>query len=90
MKRVNHRLRKLETRPAPPPEERLCFPVTRIDRELALDESTCLDILEECGYMPNVLMCVVHLADIPDGLDATELEQYLCEHGHELVNPPGR
>jgi hypothetical protein len=85
MKHVNHRLRKLETRLAPPPEERLCFPVTRIDRELALDESTCIDILEECGYLPNVLLCVVHLARIPDGLDAAELDRYLREHGDELV-----
>jgi hypothetical protein len=88
MKHVNHRLRRLETRLAPPHEERLRFPVTRIDRELALDESTCIDILEECGYLPNVLMCVVNLALIPDGLNAAELEHYLCEHGRELVNPP--
>jgi hypothetical protein len=90
MKHVNLQLRRLENRLAPPPEERLCFPVTRIDRELALDASTCIDILEECGYLPNILMCVVNLANIPDGLDAAELEHYLCAHGHELVNPPGR
>jgi hypothetical protein len=40
MRRVNHRLRRLENRLAPPPEERLRFPVMRMERELALDAST--------------------------------------------------
>jgi hypothetical protein len=61
MKHVNHRLRRPETRLAPPPEKRLRFPVMRMDRELALDADTCIEILEECGYLPNVLMCVVNL-----------------------------
>jgi hypothetical protein len=85
MKQVQHRLRQLENRLAPPPEKCIRYKVMRADRELALDPNTCVDILEECGFLLDVPMSVVHLARIPDGLNAIELKKFLREHGDELV-----
>ena len=52
---------------------------------LALDSDTCLQILRECDYLPTGCgFSVVFLCDIPDGLNAEELERYLRERGAKL------
>jgi hypothetical protein len=62
-------------------------------RELALDDDRCLEILRECGFLPNSRsFAIVHLCDIPDGLNAEELKKFLRENGAELygsVRPAG-
>jgi hypothetical protein len=54
-------------------------------RELALNDDRCVDILRECGFLPNGRsFAVVHFCDIPDGLNAVELETFLRQNGAEL------
>ena len=48
---------------------------------LALEEDRCIQILGECGYLPTTPVGVVSLLDVPDGLNAEELERFLRKHG---------
>jgi len=50
---------------------------------LALDQDTCIEILGECGFLPTAPIGVVNLLEIPDGLNAEELERLLREKGAE-------
>jgi hypothetical protein len=59
-------------------------------RELALADDKCVEILRECGFLPNGHpFGVVQLCDIPDGLDAKELEKFLRENGEKLCGSAG-
>jgi hypothetical protein len=49
-----------------------------------LDRDTCIQILGEGGFLPSHGLIVVSFCEIPDGLNADELEQYLRERGAEL------
>jgi hypothetical protein len=73
---------RLEDRIAPHQDEEpsLVVVVNRAERELALDNDACVQILEEGGFLRGPAVRVVRLDDIPDGLDAAELEKYLREH----------
>jgi hypothetical protein len=50
---------------------------------LALDSDRCIDILGECGFLPTGPVGLVDLCQIPDCLNAEELERFLREHGAE-------
>jgi len=51
----------------------------------ALDVDTCVNILRECGFVPTGPgIGLVNLLDLPDGLNAEELERFLRERGAEL------
>ena len=50
-------------------------------------KDSCIDILEESGFWPDSQFGVVSLIDVPNGLNAKELEEYLREHGAELSSP---
>ena len=44
-----------------------------------------IEILRECGYLPTGPgFGTVRLIEIPDGLNAPDLETYLREHGAEI------
>jgi hypothetical protein len=47
----------------------------------------CVEILRQCGCIPNSEIALVDLFRIPEGLDAVELERYLREHGADLCGP---
>jgi hypothetical protein len=82
MKAIERRLNRLEDRLAPQGKKPLLIVVNDAAQKLALDSSTCVQILREAGHLDTtVLSCVVDLGYIPNGLDAAELEQYLREHG---------
>jgi hypothetical protein len=58
---------------------------------LALDRERCIEILRECGFLPTGgAVGLVNLGQIPDGLNAQELERYLREHGAALSPSPAR
>lgn len=42
-----------------------------------------MQILGECGFPPKGPVGVVNLGDIPNGLNAEQLERFLREHGAE-------
>ena len=59
--------------------------VRTFGRELAVDEDRCIDILRECGFLPNgTRFAVVQLCRVPDGLNVQELEKFLRENGAEI------
>jgi hypothetical protein len=82
MRTVARRIAKLEDRfgtAAGKPQ--LLMVVTAAGRRLALDEDTCIRILRESGFLPTGPVGVVNLAEIPEGLNAEELERFLREDG---------
>lgn len=57
-------------------------------RELALNDDRCVEILRECGSLPNGRrFAIVQLCGIPDGLNAVDLEKFLRENGEEICGP---
>ena len=87
MRTVKRRISRLEARFAPHQDEEpvLTVIVNRVDRELALDNDACVQILREGGFLCGPAVRVVRLDDIPDGLDATNLEKFLRENGSRLT-----
>ena len=84
MKTIDRRIRKLEDRFCPAEVDWLLV-MAAADRELALDSHSCVEILRECGHLPTGPgFGTVRLWEIPDGLNAQELEKYLREHGAEI------
>ena len=53
---------------------------------LALPRERIMEILQESGHLPDTShsVAMVMPLDIPDGLNAEELERYLRERGDEL------
>ena len=88
MRAIAKRLCKLEgSFGLGPGIERKLWVVTILGRQLALDNSTCIGILRECGFLPTQRFGVVSLANIPEGLNAKETERFLRENGAELCGP---
>jgi len=87
MRTVTRRISRLEDCFAPHHDEEpsLIVIVNRVDRELALDNDACVQILREGGFLRGPSVRVVRLGDIPDGLDATNLEKFLLENGSGLT-----
>lgn len=50
----------------------------------ASDQDTCIQILRERGFLPTGPVGVVNLGEIPDGLDAEELEKFPRKDGAEI------
>jgi hypothetical protein len=51
----------------------------------ALDVDACMNILQECGFVPTGPgINMVDLLHLPNGLNAEELEKFLREHGAEI------
>ena len=71
----------LSTREAESQENQLLVCVLRAGQELALDMDTCIQILRDCGKLPKGQMGLVSFLNVPDGLNADELEKFLREHG---------
>jgi hypothetical protein len=85
LKTIDRRIAKLEDRVWPgngnPPLLRV---LCQAGWGLALDQDSCLQILDESGFLPtDPGFAFVNLLDVPDGLNAEELERFLREHGAE-------
>jgi hypothetical protein len=89
MKNLRCRIEQLEQRTGAS-QQRLVLVVTRSEVELPLDTDRCEEILTESGYMRNGSMAILDLTNVPHGLSAKELEQYLREHGEEICNRGSR
>ena len=85
MRTIARRLQRLESRFGLGPEaEQLLMVVTAAGKRLALDQDRCIQILRERGFLPTGPVGVVNLGQIPDGLDAKELEKFLRKDGAEI------
>jgi hypothetical protein len=85
MKTIDRRIRKLEDRfgtAAGKPQ--LMLVVSRAGWGLALDQDRCIQILRECEFLPTGPVGLVNLGQIPDGLNAEELERFLRKDGAEI------
>ena len=85
MRTVTRRIAKLEDRFWIENGKRQCtlLVLCQAGWGLALDRDRCIQILRECGFLPTGPVGLVNLCEIPDGLNAAELEKYLREYGAE-------
>ena len=85
MKRFDSRLRALETRlGVSNAQPRILYIVSRIVQRLGLDRETCIQILDEGGFLRKRGYMSVNLGLIPDGLSAEETTRYLLENGAKI------
>ena len=81
---LTRRLKELEARLVPSRERPRLWTVDSSDRKFPLDADRCIEILGECGFLPTgVRFGIVNRMNIPDGLNAKELEKFLRERGAE-------
>jgi hypothetical protein len=87
MKAIDSRIRRLQHQLCPDhgQEQRLWVAVI-VGREFALDQDRCIEILDECGFLPKTRFGVLSFCGIPDGLNAKELENYLRRNGTQTCN----
>ena len=91
MKTVARRIAKLEDQFGTAERESpVLLVMSCVWRELALAQDRCIEILRECRHLPTGPgFGIVNLCEIPDGLNAQELERYLREHGAEICGSRG-
>ena len=85
MKTFDRRLRKLEDRLwTSDAKLRTLYIVSRIVQRLGLDQDTCIQILDEGGFLRKRGYMSVNLGVIPDGLSAEETKRFLLENGAKI------
>ena len=90
MKTFERRLNKLENRLGVSDNiRRFLVVVEDAGRKLGLDNDTCIQILDEGGFLPTSGVVLVDLHDIPSGLSAEETKRFLREHGATICGPRG-
>ena len=89
MKSIHRRIGKLENRFCPTDLDWLLV-MSAVAGDLALSNDRCIEILRECEHLPTGPgFGTVRLWEIPDGLNAQELEKYLREHGAVICGSRG-
>ena len=85
MRTVTRRIGRLEDRFSPGSGKRQCIllVVCKAGWGLALDRDACIQILRECGFLPTGPVGLVNLCQVPDGLNAEELDRHLRDNGAE-------
>jgi len=87
MRAVARRIAKLEGRfGSADGKPSLLLVMDLANSELALDQDACIEILDECGFLPTRGMGLVDPGKTPYRLNADELETFLRENGAELCN----
>ena len=82
MKAIHSRIRRLQQRLCPEVGQEQRLWVTKlVGSEFALDRDRCIEILDECGFLPRTRFGVLSFCGIPDGLNAKELETFLRRNG---------
>ena len=87
MKGFGRRIGKLEQRFCISKEDPFLLTITVAGQHLALDSDRCIEILNECGFISPSGITVVHLRDIPKGLNASETESLLRKEGAKICGP---
>lgn len=60
---------------------RLLLAVSKAGWGLALDMDACIQILDECGFLPTAPVGLVNFIGIPDCLNAEQTERFLRGNG---------
>jgi hypothetical protein len=84
MRAISRRLTKLEHKFGMVHGDRLLMIATTSAKSLALDNDTCVRILDEAGFLHTTGMGLVKLMDIPTGLNAEQTEKFLREEGFKI------
>jgi hypothetical protein len=85
VKAIARRLRRLEDQFGPADgKPRHLLVVCNAGWGLALDRDTCIQVLDECGFLPAHGLGLVNLGEIPEGLNAEETERFLRENAAEI------
>jgi len=83
MKAIQRRLRHIEGQFLPEKKPQRLWAVCKPDWGLALDADRCMNILGECGFLPTERFGIVDFLQVPDGLNAEQLERFLRANGSE-------
>jgi hypothetical protein len=79
MKTVIRRLAKLEDQLGTGRgKPRLLLVLFEAGWGLALDMDTCIQILDECGFLPSVPVGLVNFMNIPKGMNAEQTERFFA------------
>jgi hypothetical protein len=90
MKSIYSRIRRLQHQLCPNGgQEQSIWLTVLFGQEFALDTDRCVEILQECGFVPSMHFLVLYFCGIPDGLNARELEQYLRKNGAQICGGSG-
>ena len=81
MKAIDRRIRRLQDRFCPEDGQQRLWFTSLTSSELALDLDRCAEILDECGFLPKGRFGVLNFMNIPDGLNAKDLEMFLRKNG---------
>jgi hypothetical protein len=82
MKTVDRRLCKLEDQFGTGGRKpRLLLVACKAEWGLALDMDACIQILDECGFLPTVPVGLVTFISIPEGLNAEQTARFLMGNG---------
>jgi hypothetical protein len=85
MKTFDRRLQKLEKQDRTSDAKlRTLYIVSRIVQRIGLDRDTCIQILDEGGFLRKHGYMSVNLGLIPDGLSAEETKRFLLQNGAEI------
>jgi len=89
MRTLDRRIRKLEDRFGTGDSQRISirWVVYTAGRSLALDHDRCIQILDECRFLPIGPVGLVNLCEVPDGLNTEETQMFLREHAAEICFP---
>jgi hypothetical protein len=84
MRTINGRIRKLEDQFwIGNGRQPILLILCKAGWRLPLDQNRCIQILDESGFLPTGPVGLVNLLELPDGLNAEELERYLRVDGAE-------
>lgn len=90
MNRFDRRLEKLEKRSGTADAELRTLTIVRgIVQRIGLDQDTCIQILDEGGFLRKRGFVLVDLHNVPDGLSAEETKRFLLENGAKICPSGG-
>jgi hypothetical protein len=85
LSKLMRRIEKLEGRAGIGAQPGIQLILMRAGQQLALDSDRCVEILKESGFLRDGPWCSsLDFGNIPDGLNANELEKYHREHGEQI------
>ena len=85
MKMFDRRLQKLEKRLGTSDAKlRTLTIVSCVTQRIGLDQDTCIQVLDEAGFLLKRGFVLVDLTTVPDGLSAEETKRFLLENGAKI------
>lgn len=80
------RVAKLEEQFGTDGKPRILLALCLAGNEIALDDATCIKILDETGFLRTGPIVMVNLRSMPVGLDKKQTEAFLRENAAEVCD----